>query len=97
MGSLWFGSALESEPVRAARSKSRPQGDTWRAFLRKNTSAMLLTALVSQSAMLPFVVAAALGLVAHAVTAAPMFVFVMAVSACAQGRTRCAINAAATE
>jgi hypothetical protein len=47
--------------------------------------------------MLPSVVAAVLGLVAHAVMAAPMFAFVMAVSACAQGRMRCATNAAATE
>ena len=54
--------------------------------MRKNRSAMLVTAAVFQSAMLPYVVAALLRLIAHAVTAAPMFAFVMAVSACAQGR-----------
>ncbi len=58
---------------------------------------MLLTALVSQSVMLPYVVVAALGLVNHAVTAAPMFAFVMAVSACAQGRMRCETKVAAAQ
>ena len=58
---------------------------------------MLLTAEVSQPTMLPYVVVAVLGFDLHAVTAVPMFAFVMAVSACAQGRTRCAINAAAAQ
>jgi hypothetical protein len=40
---------------------------------------MLLTALTSQSAMLPYVVAAVVGFVTHAVAAVPMFAFVMAV------------------
>jgi hypothetical protein len=65
-------------------------------FLRKS-SAMLVTTAVFQSAMLPYVVVAVLGLVNHAVTAVPMFVFVMAVSACAQGRMRCAISATAAK
>ena len=56
---------------------------------------MLVTADVSQSAIGPYVVVAVLGLVSHAVAAVPMLAFVMAVSACAQGRMRCAINAAA--
>ena len=42
---------------------------------------MDVTDAVFQSAMLPYVVAAVPGLVTHAVTAVPMFVFVMAVSA----------------
>ena len=46
---------------------------------------MLLTDLVFQSAMLPYVVAAVVGFVAHAVAAVPMFVFVMAVCASATG------------
>jgi hypothetical protein len=41
---------------------------------------MLLTAAVSQSPMLPYVVAAVSGLVTHAVTAVPMFDCVMHVS-----------------
>jgi hypothetical protein len=40
---------------------------------------MLLTALTSQSAMLPYVVAAVVGLVIHAVAAVAMLPFVMAV------------------
>jgi hypothetical protein len=40
---------------------------------------MLLTAAVFQSAMLPYVVAAVVGFVTHAVTAVAMFAFVMAV------------------
>ena len=55
---------------------------------------MLVTADVSQSAIGPYVVAAVLGLVSHAVAAVPMLPFVMAVCACARSRTRCAINAA---
>jgi hypothetical protein len=39
--------------------------------LPENKSYMLLTALVSQSAMLPYVAAAVVGLVIHAVTAVP--------------------------
>ncbi len=46
---------------------------------------MLVTADVSQSAIGPYVVAAVLGLVSHAVAAVPMFAFVMAVCACAPG------------
>ena len=46
---------------------------------------MSLTAAVFQSAMLPYVAAAVVGFVAHAVTAVPMFAFVMAVCACATG------------
>ena len=46
---------------------------------------MLVTAAVFQSAMLPYVAAAVVGFVAHAVAAVPMFVFVMAVSVCATG------------
>ena len=42
---------------------------------------MSLTAEVSQSPMLPYVVVAVPGLVFHAATAVPMFAFVMAVSA----------------
>jgi uncharacterized membrane protein YuzA (DUF378 family) len=53
--------------------------------LPENKSYMLLTALVSQSAMLPYVAAAVVGLVTHAVAAVPMFAFVMAVCACAEG------------
>ena len=55
---------------------------------------MLVTA---QTTIFPYVVVAVLGFVTQAVMAAPMFAFVMAVSACAQGRTRCAINAAAAQ
>jgi hypothetical protein len=58
---------------------------------------MLLTAAVFQSAMLPYVETAAVGFIAHAVTAVPMFVFVMAVSACAHGRIICAITATAAQ
>ncbi len=58
---------------------------------------MLLTAEVSQSTMLPYVVVAVLGFVFHAATAVPMFAFVMAVRACAQGRMRCAITTTATQ
>jgi hypothetical protein len=58
---------------------------------------MDVTDAVFQSAMLPYVVAAVPGLVTHAVTAVPMFAFVMAVSACAQGRMRCAITATAAQ
>jgi hypothetical protein len=65
--------------------------------LLSNSEAMLLTAEVSQSTMLPYVVAAVTGLVTHSVTAVPMFVFVMAVTACAQGRMRCAITATAAQ
>ncbi len=46
---------------------------------------MVVTAAVFQSAMLPYVVAAVVGLVAHAVAAVPMFTFVMAVCDCAPG------------
>ncbi len=63
--------------------------------LLANSEAMLFTAAVFQPTMLPYVAAAVPGLVAHAATAVPMFVFVMAVWACAQGRTRCAITATA--
>ena len=62
--------------------------------LLASTEAMLVTAAVFQSPMLPYVVVAVLGLVTHAVTAVPMLPFVMAVCACARRRTRCAINAA---
>ncbi len=65
--------------------------------LLANSEAMLLTAAVFQPTMLPYVVAAVLGLVTQSVTAVPMFAFVMAVSACAQGRMRCAITATATQ
>jgi hypothetical protein len=59
---------------------------------------MLLTAAVFQPTMLPYVFTAVPGLVTHAVTAVPMFVFVMAVScACAQGRMWSAITATATQ
>jgi hypothetical protein len=47
--------------------------------LLAKTDAMLVTAAVFQSAMLPYVAAAVVGSVAHAVAAAPMFAFVMAV------------------
>jgi hypothetical protein len=47
---------------------------------------MLVTAAVFQSAMMPYVIAAVVGLVAHAVTAAPMLPFVIVVGcACATG------------
>jgi hypothetical protein len=46
---------------------------------------MQLTAAVSQSAMLPYVVAAVVGFVTHAVAAEPMLLFVIGVSACATG------------
>jgi hypothetical protein len=58
---------------------------------------MLLTAAVFQPTMLPYVVAAVTGLVTQAVTAVRMFVFVMAVNACAQGRMSCAITATAAQ
>jgi hypothetical protein len=58
---------------------------------------MLLTEAVFQLTMLPYVVVAVAGLVNHAVTAAPMLLFVMAVWACAPGRMRCAIIAIATQ
>ncbi len=45
-----------------------------------NSDAMLVTAAVFQSAMFPYVVAAVVGLVNHAVAAVPMFVCVMAVT-----------------
>jgi hypothetical protein len=60
-------------------------------LLRKNTSAMLVTAAVFQTTMLPYVVVAVAGPSTHAVT------FVMAVSACAQGRMRCATKVAAAQ
>jgi hypothetical protein len=47
--------------------------------LPSNSDAMLVTAAVFQSAMLPYVAAAVVGLVTHAVTAVAMFAFVMAV------------------
>ena len=47
--------------------------------LLANRSYMLLTAAVSQPAMLPYVAAAVVGLVIHAVTAVAMFAFEMAV------------------
>ena len=50
-----------------------------------NSSAMLVTAAVFQPTMLPYVAAAVVGLVTHAVAAVPMFAFVMAVCACAPG------------
>ncbi len=54
-----------------------------------NRIAMLVTAAVFQSAMLPYIAAAAVGLVAHAVAAVPMFPFVMAVcAATSAGSTR---------
>ena len=46
---------------------------------------MVLTAAVFQSAMFPYVVAAVVGLVAHAVAAVPMLVSVMGVCACDTG------------
>jgi hypothetical protein len=49
-----------------------------KAVLPLNRLYMVLTALVSQSAMLPYV-AAVVGFVTHAVTAVAMFAFVMAV------------------
>jgi hypothetical protein len=45
-----------------------------------NSEAMLVTAAVFQSAMLPYVVVAVVGSVAHNVTAAPMLLFVMHVA-----------------
>ena len=54
---------------------------------------MLLTAEVSQSTMLPYVVVAVLGLVTQAVTAAPMLLFVMAVKAWVPGAMSCTITA----
>jgi hypothetical protein len=45
--------------------------------LLANTDAKLVTAEVLHSAMSPYVVAAVVGLVTHAVTAAPMLPFVM--------------------
>ena len=45
--------------------------------LEEKSEAMLVTADVSQSAMWPYVVAAVVGFVTHAVTAAPMLPFVM--------------------
>ena len=47
--------------------------------LLANNDAMLVTATVFQSPMLPYVVAAVVGLVSHRVTAAPMFASVMVV------------------
>jgi hypothetical protein len=49
------------------------------------SEAMLVTAAVFHSTMLPYVATAVVGFVAHAVTAVPMFAFVMAVCACATG------------
>ena len=64
--------------------------------LLQNSEAMLVTLAMFQPAMLPYVVVAVAGLVTHAVTAAPMLLLVIAVSACALGMMRCAITATAT-
>jgi hypothetical protein len=45
--------------------------------LREKTEAMLVTAAVFQSTMLPYAVAAVVGLVSHAMTATPMLHCVM--------------------
>jgi hypothetical protein len=53
--------------------------------LLAKTHAMLVTMAVFQPTMLPYVAAAAVGLVAQAVTAPPIFELVMAMSACVPG------------
>ena len=58
---------------------------------------MDVTAEVSQSPIGPYVAVAVVGLVTHAVTAAAMLAFVMAVSACVPGAMRFAINTTAAQ
>ncbi len=61
------------------------------------TEAILVTTMVLQSKILPFIAAAAVGPIVRSGTAVPMFVSAVVVSACAPGTTRSTVTANAAQ